>query len=228
MRPHHEPSNLRPGGGLATVMTRLRCLDLFCGGGGATRGYQMAGFHVTGVDINPQPNYCGDVFIQADAMTFPLEGFDLIHASPPCQAYSITQLIHGREYPELVAPVRERLEASGTPYIIENVVGAPLLNAITLCGTHFGLRVYRHRLFESNCLLLAPSIHPRHDWRCTQVGRKPKDGEYLTIAGHFSGITEARAAMGISWMTRDELSQAIPPAYTRFLAEQIVASLVPA
>ena len=203
----------------------MRALDLFCGAGGATRGLMDAGYHVTGVDLNPQPRYCGDVFVQADALTVDLDGYDLVWASPPCQAYSVTQSIHGRSYPELIPAIRARLVASGIPYIIENVVGAPLVNAIMLCGQHFGLDVYRHRLFESGHLLLAPSCHPRHDRRAIEVGRPAKHGDIMTIAGHFISLDFARRAMGIDWMTRDELAQAIPPAYSRFLAQQIRGSL---
>src|SRR5215472_2155359 len=114
-------------------MTRPRLLDLFCGAGGATKGYQRAGFHVTGVDIEPQPRYCGDEFIQADALEVLadlefLAGFDVIHASPPCQAYSRTQRFHNvrHDHPDLLPPTRARLIASGLPYVIENVEGAPL------------------------------------------------------------------------------------------------------
>src|SRR5690348_4826231 len=130
----------------------MRLLDLFCGGGAAAEGYHRAGFdEIVGVDINPQPHY-PFTFIQADALTFPLDGFDAIHASPPCQDFAQTRYIvsrRGREYPRLIAPTRERLIASGLPWIMENVEGAPLMNPVTLCGTALGLRVRRHRLFRS-------------------------------------------------------------------------------
>jgi len=131
-----------------------RALDLFCCAGGATKGLQRAGFHVTGVDIKPQPRYCGDEFHQADALTFPLDGYDFIWASPPCQAYSdMKQMPNAVEHPELIEPVRERLNASGKPWVIENVEGAPLsvhapmlftnISGIVLCGTMFGLNTQK-------------------------------------------------------------------------------------
>src|SRR5690606_32247689 len=129
-------------------------LDLFCKAGGASRGYQQAGFYVVGVDIEPQPNYCGDLFIQADALDVLnwadfLAQFDAVHASPPCQSYSVTASLHEANYPELIGPVRERLSLLGVPYAIENVVGAPLRDAVRLCGSSFGLGVRRHLLFET-------------------------------------------------------------------------------
>ena len=202
-------------------MTRPRLLDLFCGAGGAAMGYHRAGFDVVGVDIKPQPHYPFE-FHQADALTFPLDGYDAIHASPPCQAFTLAQRIQHREHPDLIAPIRTRLEEHH--YVIENVVGAPLLNPITLCGEWFGLRVYRHRLFESSALLDQPS-HLRHLALLAKMGRPVKNCEYMHIAGHFSDVATARIAMGIDWMTRDELSEAIPPAYTEFIGRQLIECL---
>lgn len=139
----------------------MKALDLFCGQGGVTRGLQDAGFHVTGVDLNPQPRYCGDAFIQADAMTFPLDGFDFIWASPPCQAWTRLRVLHPeRSYPELIVPMRKRLVASRIPWTMENVEDAPMGESgflIVLCGTMFGLgtpdgsaELRRHRLFETS------------------------------------------------------------------------------
>lgn len=193
-------------------------------------GYHRAGFRVVGIDVKPQPRYPFD-FIQMDAFEF----FDRVangeyeapaawHCSPPCQAYSVTQNIHGREYPELVHPTRSALEQSGLPYVIENLVGAPLNTTIELCGAMFGLRVYRHRLFESNVMLLQPP-HPRHIAVCTQVGRRLKAGEFITVAGHFADVKAAGEAMGIDWMTRDQLAQSIPPAYCEFIGRQLLAVL---
>jgi DNA (cytosine-5)-methyltransferase 1 len=199
-----------------------RLLDLFCGAGGATKGYQLAGFHVTGVDINPQPNYCGDAFVQADAMTFPLDGYDLIHASPPCQRYSAMSVCRpglADNYPDLVAATRARLEEWGGRYVIENVPRAPLLNPVTLCGFMFGLRLYRHRLFESNRLLLVPD-HPRHTVRTSRAGHY-EPGTIISVAGNCAPIGVAREVMGIGWTNRAELAEAIPPAYTWFLGEQL-------
>ena len=119
--------------------------------------------------------------------------------------------------------MRDLLQASGRPYVIENVPGAPLHHTITLCGAAFGLRVYRHRLFESNILLFQPE-HPKHVAR-TSYGRTPKNGEFYTVAGHFSGLEGAKVAMGIDWMNRDELAQAIPPAYTEYIGRQLLAAL---
>ncbi len=189
-------------------------------------GYHRAGFDVTGVDIEPQPNY-PFAFFQANALEFPLDEFDFIHASPPCQHYSLgaQRWKHeGREYPDLVAATRERLIRSGKPYVIENVVGAPLINPITLCGTQFGLKVIRHRIFESNIPLQTPPHH-RH------IGTV-KGGEYVTVAGHGgdgSGKYELWCeAMGIDWMTKQELTQAVPPAYAEFIGKQVMSHLIKA
>lgn len=204
-----------------------RLLDLFCGAGGAAKGYQRAGFYVVGVDINPQPHYCGDEFHQADALTFPLDGFDAIHASPPCQAYTALRSRHqAKSYPDLVAPVRQRLQTSGRPYTIENVPGAPLNYAVMLCGAMFGLKVYRHRLFETSMLLLGPA-HVSHDDTTPGVGRGKSGRGFISVAGvggfgFPGGFDYAKAAMGIDWMSRAELSQAIPPAYTEWIGRQLL------
>jgi DNA (cytosine-5)-methyltransferase 1 len=194
---------------------------LFCGAGGAGYGYHLAGFQVVGVDISPQPRYPFE-FVQADALTFPLGGFDLIHASPPCQAYSATAVLNDREHPRLIEPVRRRLQAAGVPYVIENVERAPLVAPVRLCGAMFGLMLYEHRLFESNVRLAVP-VHPRHAWPVTKMGRPPKPGEAMQVTGHFSGAAEARRRMRIPWMTRDELAQAIVPAYTEHIGGQLLA-----
>ena len=207
----------------------LRALDLFSGAGGAARGLQQAGYHVTGVDIKPQPHYRGDRFIQGDAMIVDLAGYDLIWASPPCQKYTSLAALHpNKEYPDLIAPVRERLIATSTPWIIENVPGAPMHYYITLCGTMFGLRVYRHRRFETSMMLWQPE-HPPHTVRAgghkSQRQRKAHymAGGFVTITGNVGSY--CGPAMGIDWMTGEELSQAIPPAYSRFLAEQVQQAL---
>src|SRR3990167_2438253 len=139
-------------------MSKPRALDLFCGAGGAAKGLQRAGFHVTGVDIKPQPRYCGDAFIQADAMTFLLDGFDFIWASPPCQGYTTMNNRHGSISPLLIDGVRQRLHHSGAAWCIENVLGARAMmyHPITLIGEQFGLRVHRPRLFQASFGLLAP------------------------------------------------------------------------
>lgn len=189
-------------------------------------GYARAGFEVVGVDIKPQPHYPFE-FIQADALTFPLDGFDAIHASPPCQHYTALRTLHrDRTYPDLVAPIRERLAASGLPYIIENVPGAPLPNAVMLCGSMFGLKVKRHRLFESNELLFSAGPCGSHKDYVTVVGHDVRPlcpGRGKAPPQGSLPISVGRAAMGIEWMNRTELAQAIPPAYTEWLGRQLLA-----
>ena len=200
-----------------------RILDLFCGAGGAARGYQRAGFYVVGVDIKPQPRYAGDEFIQADAMTFPLDGFDAIHASPPCQRYSrCTPPAKRGNHADLIDPTRNGLVGSGLPYVIENVPGAPLRDFVVLCGSSFGLKVRRHRLFETNFPLLAlPCNH------CAQgvpvgvygggTGKGQKRGRKVMSSA------EAIEVMGMPWANRAEVTQAIPPAYTEYIGRQLLA-----
>ena len=199
-----------------------RLLDLFCGAGGCSVGYSRVGFDVTGVDLKPMPRY-PFTFIQADALTYVASHgheYDVIHASPPCQGYSVTQSIHGRKYPMLVNVVRDLLHATDKHWVIENVIGAPL-NGITLCGMMFGLKTYRHRLFESSMVLVQPQ-HTRHIERVVQTGRHATERQYMTIAGHIASIDYARLVMGIDWMTRPELCQAIPPAYTEYVGRQLI------
>lgn len=217
-------------------MTKPRALDLFCGAGGATKGLQRAGFHVTGIDISKQPRYCGDLFIQADALHPPvsLKDFDFIWASPPCQAYTVANNIHRRKHPELIAPVREMLRASGQDYCIENVPGAPLINPITLCGLSFGLNVKRHRIFECSFFMLAPPCgNHRGNWvsifghtvleRSAAVARTLKNGPIFRRK-HL-GTDVGRKAMGIEWMSREELSEAIPPAYSEYIGRGALAQM---
>jgi DNA (cytosine-5)-methyltransferase 1 len=199
-----------------------RLLDLFCGAGGASMGYHRAGFEVEGVDIKPQPHYPFK-FYQADALEFPLEGYDAYHASPPCQAYSLTtnrQPLRKTEdartnHPDLIGKTRELLLETSKPLVIENVVGArnKLNQPFLLCGTMFGLRFFKHRLFESNVFLLAPK-HAKHNGK---VG----DGYYVSPIGNtykkIGLVEDWREAMQIDWMTVKELSEAIPPAYTEYI-----------
>lgn len=184
-------------------------------------GYHLAGFDVVGVDISPQPKYPFE-FHQADALTFALDGFDAIHASPPCQAFTRARKLQGNEHPELIEPIRKRLKAFGVPYVIENVPGAPLLNPITLCGTSFGMRMYRHRLFETNFAVVEPP-HPAHQWRNVKMGRKPKNGEFIQAVGHFSDVPLAQQEMRIHWLGQNELREAIPPAYTQWIGLQMMS-----
>jgi len=192
-----------------------KAIDLYCCAGGASAGLVRAGFDVVGVDIEPQPHYPFK-FIQGDALTVPLEGYDFIWASPPCQRYSKAQKIMGKEHPDLVAPTRERLKESGAQWAIENVVGAPLVDPITLCGTMFGLKVYRHRWFECSFPVDEPH-HPEHIAPLRKMGRKPQPGDFMHIVGNFSGVKQAREAMDIPWMPRDKLREAIPPAYAEYI-----------
>lgn len=206
-----------------------RLLDLYCGAGGCAAGYQMAGFHVTGVDIKPQKRYCGDEFVQADALEYLSKygrRYSVIHASPPCQAYSATKSLWKRERPDLIAATRNMLKHSGKPYIIENVPGSPLLDPIMLCGTMFGLNTIRHRLFEIWPFTLPAIRRCNHIKPVAKFGRRPvRDKEYITVVGHFSDIQYAREAMGINWMVGSELSQAIPPAYTRWIGYYLIQRL---
>ena len=298
----------------------MKLLDLFCGAGGAAMGYSRAGFdEIVGVDIKPQPRY-PFTFVETDALKYLKEHgheFDAIHASPPCQAYSIMHnlpWLKGREYPELILPTRELLQAVGKPYVIENVMGARYgapgiekrgleahgMQAGWLCGAMFGLPFYRHRLFETNWFWMQPG-HPKHIVRNAGKGgvswdswknRRKQDGDLMNGNGSFifsdaedgrgieswpgrrgeqaglavrqytrktganagkveethpGGVTEhvvpfskrqtgvghsngwwlAAEAMGIDWMKREELTQAIPPAYTEFIGKALAQEVLP-
>ena len=208
--------------------TKPKALDLFCCAGGAGMGLWQAGFEVFGVDIKPQPRYPFD-FIQADALAFPLEGYDFIWASPPCQNYSITKaLFRGqkRDHRSLIRPIRRRLAAQNAPYVIENVMGAPLRDPIMLCGTMFGLRVYRHRIFECSFQIQAPE-HPKHTHGSTGSHRGYSRGNPMVcVVGHNFKKEEGEIAMGIDWMaSRAQLAQAIPPAYAKFIGEAAMAHI---
>lgn len=206
---------------------RFRALDLFCGAGGAAKGLQMAGFHVTGVDIKPQPNYCGDLFIQSDALRMnPAKigrDYDFVWASPMCQTHSrMTGCRVGLryKYPDQIADTRKLLEATKLPWVIENVVGAPLVNPIMLCGAMFWMETYRHRLFESSHQLEVPK-HPEHIVPASKAGHWRK-GTFVSVAGNCAPIAKCREVMGIDWMNRAELAESIPPVYSWFIGEQFV------
>lgn len=237
------PSQKRRAGSTARERP-MRALDLFCGAGGATKGLQRAGFHVTGVDIKPQPRYCGDAFHQADALEFPLDGFDFIWASPPCQAHtSMKTMPDAKPHIDLIPQTRVMLRRSGSPYVIENVVGAPLLSPILLCGSMFNLgfedaELRRHRLFESSHGILAPKCqhgkrdvigiyggHHRNRRRRTigVYGEGCRDSVRKVDRGVADfGVAAGREAMGIDWMTIAELCESIPPAYSEFIGRQIM------
>jgi DNA (cytosine-5)-methyltransferase 1 len=230
-------------------VSKPRLLDLFCGAGGAAMGYHRAGFEVVGVDIAPQPRYPFE-FIQADAIEYLSEtmavGFDVVHASPPCQAYSIMRnlpWLRGREYWNSVSPTRAALQCLDVPWVMENVSGAPL-DGIFLCGTMFGLRQpdggpeYRHRLFESTLFMLAPG-HPKHHETVVagpMLGRRADRlsgiggaegwcSRSLDNGGHGTKDRQVWGqSLGIDWMRNADLSQAIPPAYTEWIGRHFIAT----
>jgi DNA (cytosine-5)-methyltransferase 1 len=234
------------------VTRERKALDLFCKAGGASMGLYQAGFDVTGVDIEPQSNYPFR-FEQADAMSFPLatcefiggsqdhypeicdrcgkpwkhadhRSYDFIWASPPCQAHTRLNGINGNQYRDYIPQLRERLDQSGIPYVIENVMGAPLKSPAILCGSMFGLRVWRHRLIEHSFPLAALTCrHSEFPNPIDVTGTGGPCSKRTTPGGGFhnkpKNLDEAQAAMGIDWMTRKELSQAIPPAYSKYIGE---------
>ena len=214
-----------------------RLLDGYCCAGGAARGYQQAGFHVTGYDIKPQPRYAGDVFVQGSFLDLTPEyiraNFDAIHASPPCQAHTAMKTMHNaKAHEDLVEPTRALLIASGLPWIMENVDGAPLDNPTLLCGTMFGLGVEdaelrRHRLFECSFPILAPTCDHRSPRTIGVYGEGFRDSrrKFDKTIPEFT-IHQGRVAMNIDWMTTAEMSQAIPPAYTKFLGLQLIQQVV--
>lgn len=209
-------------------MAKPKLLDLYCCQGGASKGYVDAGFDVVGVDIAPQPHYPFE-FRQGDAIEFVKEyghKFDAIHASCPCQLYSVTHHITGADQPDLIQDTREAILPTDLPYVIENVVNAHsfLASPTLLCGAMFGLETYRHRLFETNWDLTAPP-HPKHEARTTKMGRAPVEGEYMHIVGNFSGVAKGRDVMGMPWATRDGLREAIPPAYAEHIGKQLIEQL---
>lgn len=220
----------------STPSQRPRLIDFYCCQGGASFGYSLAGFDVYGVDLDPQPRYPFP-FAQQDAIgalenlldggaihftntwgddeLLSLSDFAAIHASPPCQGSSKTQRIWDREWPKLIGPTRALLMQAGLPYVIENVMDAAdeLVAPAMLCGGMFGLRTYRHRLFETNWRLGQPD-HPEHVARTTKMGRPVRDGEFMHVVGNFTGVDLAREIMGAHWMNRDGLRESIPPAFS--------------
>ena len=214
---------------IAFCEDRPRLLDLFCGAGGAAMGYHRAGFEVVGVDITPQPRY-PFTFIHADALEYVdglIHGFDAIHASPPCQAYTDLRHRTRGDYPDLVGRTRELLKATRLPYVIENVEGAPLIEPVTICGSSLGLgsdgrQLRRHRLFESNVPLVVPPC--AHEGQAVGVYGTGGGGQ-MTRGFKARGVAEARIVLETPWMTLAECAQAIPPAYTELIGHQLLAHL---
>ena len=208
----------------------MKLLDLYCKAGGASRGYQLAGFEVVGVDIKKQKRYPYE-FIQADCLELMkdmefLRSFDVIAASPPCQTHSITQHLRNAQGKstdkiDLIPQTREALVASGKPYVIENVPGSPLINPIQMCGSHFELKVRRHRRFESNLPLIGSPC--KHKEQGKPVGIYGSMRDEIPGGGHTAKtIEQAREAMGIDWMIWGELVEAIPPIYTQEIGKQLL------
>jgi hypothetical protein len=221
-------------------MSTPRLLDLFCGAGGCARGYQMAGFHVTGVDIKPQPRYAGDVFIQGDALAYCREHgheFDVIHASPPCQRHvsglrEVNRTL-GRDvesHADLVQASRMTLEDVGIPWVIENVEGAPLSAGVRLCGSSFGLPIRRHRRFQSSQLIFGKPCHhswqtEKKYWTSYRKGDPNRRATVVQVYGAGGETEQWGPALGIDWMMPYELTQAIPPAYTHWIGNQLMQAI---
>lgn len=227
-------------------MSELLIPDLFCCAGGAAMGYHRAGARVVGFDKNPQPNYpfefhqvdlvnprTGELELPADQMERP---WVLGHGSPPCQSYSDLAHRNGNadQWPRLIGPTRRLFQRMGIPYVIENVSGAEvdMIDPVTLCGTMFpGLRVLRHRLFETDWDLTVPphGKHPlvfTHDKRKAHYGQLDQDVSFVQVTGGGNcSIANAREAMGIDWMTKAELNEALPPRYTEYIGRQMLARL---
>jgi DNA (cytosine-5)-methyltransferase 1 len=203
--------------------------DIFCGAGGATRGYQNAGFRVIGIDNRPQPHYCGDGFIQMDAFEFmrrymagEYEPASAFAASPPCQRYSVeTPQKYKCNHPDLIGQTRELLLETGKIFIIENVTGARfhLRNPIMLCGSMFHLPIWRHRWFEIHpamFILTRPCDHSNIPVLITGTTRRngyPRTEPSADVR---------RAALGTPWMVISEMDDAIPPFFTEFIGKQLM------
>lgn len=209
-----------------------RLLDLFCCAGGAGKGYTDAGFEVVGVDINPQPNYPFE-FVQADALEFARDNihlFDAVHGSPPCQEWTALHALHpDEEYPQLIEPTRSLFEESGLPFVIENVIPAPLNKdqSVVLCADNLGLRTVRHRRFEyGGGLVLDQPEHRPHRAKTATSHRRERwaEGWHVSVTGDV-GVYLGPEALGIDWMTGDELCQAIPPRMTELVGRQIITYL---
>ena len=228
-----------------------KLLDLFCGAGGASVGYYRAGFEVVGVDIEQQPHYPFP-YIQMDAIElmglfldggqmksqgrgffewYGIKDFDAYHASPPCQGYGRLQ-INTKEHPKLIEPIRVLLLRTGKPYVIENVVGSPLSNPVILCGSMFGLGVWRHRLFERNFKTGIPGCqHSLVPYPIDVTGTGGPCQVRFTSGGGIhrkpKNMAQAKQVMGIDWMLRREIVEAIPPAYTEYIGKYLYETLLP-
>jgi hypothetical protein len=211
-------------------------LDAFCGVGGSTRGLQLAGFRVVGVDIAEQPDYCGDEFVQGDAVEFIWEQghkFDLIAGSPPCQAGCTltagTNQDKADKYPQLIPDTREAMQSTGRPWIIENPPGrAPMRRDLMLCGEMFGLAVIRHRIFESPWAhMVEQPRHIKHRGRVAGMRHGEWfEGPYFQVYGDGGGkgtVAQWRQAMGIDWTwNRKSIAEAIPPAYMEYIGKFLI------
>jgi len=217
---------------------RRKLLDVYSCGGGAGHGYDLAGFDVTGVDCDSQPNYPFE-FIRADALEVLadrdfLAGFDAIHTSPPCQfkaLATLSQRIAGAEYPDLITPTRALLEANfGGPWVIENVPGTPMRPDIRLCGCQFGLTLpgvgylKRERWFETSWRGFCLEMPHVHRGRAISIAGHGTPSWMRAKTGHI-GVAEWRRIMGIDWTTRQELTEALPPAYTRYIGGLMLEQL---
>jgi DNA (cytosine-5)-methyltransferase 1 len=204
-------------------VSRPRLLDLFSGAGGAAMGYSRAGFDVTGVDIAPQKHY-PFTFIEADATTFPLGGFDAIHASPPCQDHMMTpHRKHGTGW--MLGATRERLLAQSAPWVIENVPGAGMRADYVLCGCMFGLKLRRERWFETSWHGFELNLCHDHSEPAVSVVGHGTPSWVRDKLGYNPTIAQYREAMGIDWMNRNELSQAIPPVYAELVGRALFKHL---
>jgi len=203
-------------------------VDLYCRQGGATKGFQDAGFYVIGVDIEEQPRYCGNSFIQADAVQWVRDNHEwirdnvaLVAGSPPCQFYSATQRIMQNDHPDLIGPTRNALLDIGVPYVLENVEDAAphMLSPVRLCGESFGIHTYRHRMFEPGGWFLPEPGHKPHTAKTVKMGRPVTEGDYYHAVGNFVGVDYVRRDMKVGWMNREGIRECIPPVYTQYIGE---------
>jgi DNA (cytosine-5)-methyltransferase 1 len=234
MTPKRKPLTLDDHAEILVLIAALRALgkplhlDTYCCQGGASKGYNDAGFTVLGVDIDVQRRY-PYAFVQADAVEFIRRYghlFDSHSASPPCQLYSKTHRLRKNDHPDLIGPTREALEATGRPFVIENVEDAEpeLRDPVMLCGAMFGLRTYRHRLFETGGgFFFDPPAHPVHVAKNAKMGRRVKPGEFMHIVGNYTDVDLSREIMVMPWATRDGLREAIPPAYSEYIGVRLLA-----